>query len=328
MQRATEPVTPRRASSAWARGRMCPSSRAKKPPTTMTRGLKSRTRVAEPRPSQRPTSARAWSTWGSPWARRRSISLRPLLGVADDAVARPVGVVGGDHADQRGQADLGLPAADPAAAAALAGGVDHHVAHFTGEAVGAAEEASAGDDAAADADLTGQVDHVGRAGGHAVGVFGQRRQVRVVGDGDRDAGATSQRRSATGTPYQPRFGATWTTPLVPSARPGTATVMPATRTPSMCSSAIASRAHPGQLVERGLGSQPIASKPDAPVDQDAARQVGGEGGDVVDVDLQPEGADTGAVEGQRQAGAADGAGVLGAHLADEAAGLLTHRRGW
>ena len=95
-------------------------------------------------PSQRPTSAKAASAVGRPGlgARQDRVDARPA------AVRRTAGA-----AQQRAAADLGLPAADRAAAARQPVRVDRDVADLAAVAGRAGERLAVDDQAAADADL-------------------------------------------------------------------------------------------------------------------------------------------------------------------------------
>ena len=78
----------------------------------------------------------------------------------------------------------GLPAADPAAAAATALGLDDHVAELAGVPLPAAQQPAVGDDAATDADLAEDHQDVLAVGVAGCGL-GDRGQVALVVDGDR-----------------------------------------------------------------------------------------------------------------------------------------------
>ncbi|GAA4519457.1 hypothetical protein GCM10023096_40500 [Nonomuraea ferruginea] len=94
-----------------------------------------------------------------------------LLRVADDLRAGAVRAVRGGRAHQRGRPDLGLPAAEAAAAAPCAGRIDHGMADPR-EPVRSAQEPAAGDDDATDAHLGGEAGKVGDARRDARGVLG------------------------------------------------------------------------------------------------------------------------------------------------------------
>ena len=119
----------------------------------------------------------------SPASARAGDLGQPRLEVAGGVVHRVVGV--GGLAQQRAQADDGLPAAAPAAAAdAPSGSPSGGVPDLAGQSPGPAEQLAGHDHAAADADLAGQVDEVGRARLRAHHPLRDRGQVRVVLDPD------------------------------------------------------------------------------------------------------------------------------------------------
>ena len=108
---------------------------------------------------------------------------QPRLEVAGRVAHRVVGV--GGLPQQRAQADGGLPAAAPAAAAHDLRVAERGVPDLAGEPAGPAQQLVGHDHAAADADLAGQVDQVRgpRLGPHRP--LRDRREVRVVLDPDR-----------------------------------------------------------------------------------------------------------------------------------------------
>ena len=97
-----------------------------------------------------------------------------------------VAVAAAQHLEQRAGRGGRLEAAAVAAAADGALGVDEDVAELAGHAAGAAVEPPAEDQPRADAGRELEVDEVRRAASRAVGQLGQRAEVRVVVDADRD----------------------------------------------------------------------------------------------------------------------------------------------
>ena len=82
-------------------------------------------------------------------------------------------------------AHLGLPAPHRSAAAQFAVGIDRHVTDLPGESVGPTDRSSGIDEPSTDADLTRDVDHLIEADGGAEAGFGERSEVGIVADRDR-----------------------------------------------------------------------------------------------------------------------------------------------
>ena len=128
----------------------------------MVSGFSTFARMETPMPSQCACSARASSTRRSPAAARSVSSTSWRRG---RCARRARGSPGfGDHVQQRGQPDLGLPAAPPPAAAQPVRRADRHVPDLAGETVCAPDDPAVDDHAGADADRTGQVQQVRGAG--------------------------------------------------------------------------------------------------------------------------------------------------------------------
>ena len=118
-------------------------------------------------------------------------------------------------------ADLGLPAADRAAATGDAVRVDRDVADLAAVAGDAGQRLAVDDEAAADADLAVDEQDVLGADGRAAPDLGQGAQVGIVGDRDRRRPVERERPGArpSGTSRQPRFGAIETKPSLRRTTP-------------------------------------------------------------------------------------------------------------
>ena len=193
-QRVADRARPRRrrGRSGWMR--------PNRPPSTTSRGLRMFTSPASPMPSQRPTCVERGE-------RRLGARLRPR---ASTASSRRDRASAGWPASARSSAlaDLGLPAADRAAAARASGRVDRHVADLAGVAGRAGQRAPVDDQAAADADLARHVQHVVDADGRAAAVPRRgrpgRRRWRPRSGRRSPSARASRSPSGTSTPAQVR----------------------------------------------------------------------------------------------------------------------------
>ncbi|GGL21293.1 hypothetical protein GCM10007964_74050 [Sphaerisporangium melleum] len=167
------------------------------------------------------------------------------------------------------------------------------MAQLAGETVRPVEEPAAGDDAAADADLTGEVDQVGGAEGDPRGVLGERGEVGVVVDGDGHVrgDARGQQRIGHRHALPAQVGGHDDGPAGGVDQTGNGDRDPRQRDSERVEIGDGPADHLDELVERASGLRPHGVEADPPVDEHAPRQVGGEGGDVVDVDLQAQSAD-------------------------------------
>ncbi len=154
--------------------------RANRVPSTTRPGLKMLTRLASPRPSQRPTSANA----------RRAVG-DPRFGRGEDRIDRLATTVAAVTrvAEQGKLADLGLPAATRAAAAHPALGVDRDVPDLSAEAGQPGQGLPTDDDAATDAHLGREVDEVVASLPCPAQVLGHGTQVRLIADRHRQVHA-------------------------------------------------------------------------------------------------------------------------------------------
>ena len=130
---------------------------------------------------------------------------------------------------ERALADLGLPAADRAAAARRPARVDRQVADLAAVAGHSVERPAADDRAAADADLARDVEQVVDADAGAPQVLGERARGprRWPRRSGRPCRGPSASRSPNGSSIQPRFGAMATWPSRRRTTPATATPTPA-----------------------------------------------------------------------------------------------------
>ena len=190
---------------------------------------------------------------------------RPVLRATDELVGQAPRAAG--HGGDAGGPCDGLltdERLDAPAAAAGAGSafrIDGDVPELAAEAVRPAEEAAAEHDAAADADLAEDADEVVDPDRRARPVLGERGEVRLVLDQDRQPEPRLElggdRRSA-----QPMFGASTTVPDASSTRPGTATVTPAGRSPSAAAASSASRGALPRRSSTRRGAEPRLSRYD------------------------------------------------------------------
>ena len=182
MTGGTAPLPPRtrRASSEAITGASHSVIGAKCPPRTIACGLSRFTTVPSATPSQRPQSASA--------AERRGVA---GLGAAHELgdrlgrAARAGLAVDPRGRQQRLEARAGLQAAVAAAGAGKPVGLDRRMAELAAEPAIAAEQLAAEHDAAADADLARGVDEVAVLGGRALPELGQRGEVGLVVDAQR-----------------------------------------------------------------------------------------------------------------------------------------------
>ena len=125
-------------------------------------------------------------------------------------------------------ADLGLPAADRAAAAGRPARVDRHVPDLAAVAGGAGQRPAIDDEPAADPDLARDEQDVVGADRRAAAVLGERRRGRPRWRSRSARCSPSARasRSPSGTSRQPRFGAIETSPSLRRTTPTTATPTP------------------------------------------------------------------------------------------------------
>ena len=170
--REREPVEFGSAPLASTKGWMRPKS----PPRTTTCGLKTLTRPASPKPSQRADLVERLEHVG-----------RAGGGLAEDgldllAARRPGDGRRGAGARPRRPRS---PSSRPSRSGTSPVGVDRHVPDLAREPAGAGERLAVDDQASADADLAGEEEDVLRADGGAPAQLGERAEVGLVGHGDR-----------------------------------------------------------------------------------------------------------------------------------------------
>ena len=175
-------------------------------------------------------------------------------------------------------ADLGLPAADRAAAAGGAVRVDRHVADLAAVAGRAGQRLAVDDQPAADADLAGDEQDVVDADRRAAPVLGQGAKVRLVGDQDRHGRAERAAPAArpSGTSRQPRFGAIRPKPSLRRTTPTMATPTPISASRRRAAPARrGARARPGR--RRSSSTECAAARP---VDPDVLEDLAAEADDA------------------------------------------------
>ena len=214
------------------RGQACRSSSASsvsrtngwirpwRPPRTMSRGLRTLTRPAEPDPepaadvrrAPQPPAPSLLPPRAGPRPRRRGPRRGGSRPVRRSAPS-PTSVSQHPIEPQRHCAPSGLTGRWPISPAYPAR---------------PGQRAPADDHAAADADLARDEQQVVDAHRRAAPVLGQRAQVGIVGDRDRDVDRELARQQAppSGTSTQPRLGAIDTSPSLRRTTPATATPMP------------------------------------------------------------------------------------------------------
>ena len=155
---------------------------------------------------------------------------RPAARSSNSSTARAAIGVEARPFEKRRFADLGLPATDRSTAASPPLGVHGKVADLAGEAEMPDDRPPRSDEPSADTDLAGHEDHVIGADTGTESVIGERTEIGVVGDMDRDARpSTDDSDSASATSIQPRFGAAKNHPVDIRTSPGTDTPQPITR---------------------------------------------------------------------------------------------------
>src|SRR5690606_32371195 len=221
-------------------------------------------------------------------------------------------------AQHRADAGHRLQAPAPPAAADGPFRVELDVAQLAAEAEAPPAQPPVEDDARADPHLPGQVDQVGGARPAAEALLGQGREVGVVVHLDGEAGVAQRLGQvaadvgvAPAEVGREAYGALH----VDQAGHGDGQ---AEDLPLLLGHAVDHAAHDGGDVGHGLVDRVARAEGAPPGQQPLARQVGGDGRDVVDVDLDPDGGVRGAVEDEHGGGPADA--VLGeARLTHQAA---------
>ena len=217
------------------------ASWAKKPPSTTAWKLSRLAAEAIPIPSQRPASRSASSACSSPIRARPASSdtgsPEPVVVAALAGSSPAASSSGSSPASVSRQPRLPHAHARPAR-------IDRHVPELAAEPLRAAEQLAADDDPRADADLARHVEHVAQPARGPLPQLGERRQVRLVVGGQRERRGRTGARAARRPPrrsFQPRLGATSSAPPAASTSPGSATVAPTGRRPSLWTSSSAVR---------------------------------------------------------------------------------------
>ena len=283
----------------------------------ITCGLKTLMRTAAPVPRAVPTllqrgqGARVAGV-GPPHDLRQA-----RLEVAGRVAHRVVGV--GGLAQQRAQADGGLPAAAPAAAAHDLRVAERGVPDLAGEAP--RPRAAAGRPRSRRRRRrprrSGRRGPAVRASDPIAHSAIAERFASFSTRTGQPRSIRARRPSSTGTSCQPMLGAYVATPSRLRIRPGTATVTPTGAAPRAAAAAAASADQPGHRVQRPVGAERRDVEGDPVLEQHLAAQVEDEGRGVVDVELDADAADGGAVEVHDQPGAADRAGPVDVAGADQ-----------